>query len=202
MMPWNRDDAGPPPELLAAYADGELDAEQTRAVEAWLASHPEAAADVEGQRRLAGLVRQAAPAEPAQANWDAVRARIEGALAGAARKQRRRRLLPWVMLTAAAAAAVLLAVLLPRPTPTAEPFPIVSADDVEIVSLDADAGQALVVGEPPVREALALLGPHEVEQVEFQGNVDGMDPLYLQEGAAAPMIIMMPREPDVQDDES
>src|SRR5205823_2431220 len=47
----------PSPGQLAAYVDGELDAAACRRVEAWLAAHPEAAAEIEAQRRLADLWR-------------------------------------------------------------------------------------------------------------------------------------------------
>ena len=42
--------AVPSPGQLAAYVDGELDAAACRQVEAWLATHPEAAAEIEAQR--------------------------------------------------------------------------------------------------------------------------------------------------------
>jgi anti-sigma factor RsiW len=73
-----------PPELLAAYADGELAPAECRRVEDWLAAHPEARADVEAQRRLARLFDEAAPPAPADERWAGSRAawarrRIAGA---------------------------------------------------------------------------------------------------------------------------
>src|SRR5205823_14557981 len=58
---------GPSPGQLAAFVDGALDPAASRQVEAWLAAHPEAAAEVEAQRRLAALWR----ATPAPAPDDA-----------------------------------------------------------------------------------------------------------------------------------
>src|SRR5204862_7458696 len=55
--PKDVDGPTPDPGELAGYVDGELDAAGCRRVEAWLAAHPEAATEVEGQRRLAGLWR-------------------------------------------------------------------------------------------------------------------------------------------------
>ena len=70
----------PSPGQLAAYVDGELDAAGCRQVEIWLAAHPEAAAEVEGCRRLARLWQSAAPPEPAPAAWAAAWGRVEAAL--------------------------------------------------------------------------------------------------------------------------
>lgn len=73
-----------PPELLAAYADGELDAETHAAVGRWLAAHPEALEPVNDQREFgpanAALWEQAEPPEPTPAAWACVRAGIERGL--------------------------------------------------------------------------------------------------------------------------
>ena len=63
------------PRLLAAYADGELDAAGRARVEAWLAANPDARADLEAQRRLgprgplweASAAPQSGPPAPALA---------------------------------------------------------------------------------------------------------------------------------------
>ncbi len=48
-----------PDDMLSAYADGELDAEQVRAVEARLAADPVAAREVESHRHITALLRAA-----------------------------------------------------------------------------------------------------------------------------------------------
>jgi anti-sigma factor RsiW len=68
------------PEYLAGYVDGELDATARREVDAWLSGHPDAAADVEAQRRLAALWRESSSALPPAAKWERVLARIASAL--------------------------------------------------------------------------------------------------------------------------
>jgi len=68
---------GPWPDVLAAYADGELDERGRAAVERWLAANPAARACVDAQRGLSPenwrLWRDAAPPRPGPAAWDAVR---------------------------------------------------------------------------------------------------------------------------------
>jgi hypothetical protein len=97
-----------PPELLAAYADGELDADTRAAVEGWLAAHPEARAALAAQREFSpanGLLwESAAPPEPSAAAWAAVRRGIGDRLDGPAPARGRLR---WVVggLAAAAVAA-------------------------------------------------------------------------------------------------
>jgi anti-sigma factor RsiW len=61
--------AGPTPQLLAAYVDGELGPADRAAVDAWLCDHPEARADVAAQRRLTHLWRAAPPPDPGDAAW-------------------------------------------------------------------------------------------------------------------------------------
>jgi hypothetical protein len=80
----NPDDAIPPdfpPEFLAAYADGELDAETLAALGRWLALHPEARESLQEQVELgptnAAFWERAEPPEPTEAAWANVRAGIE-----------------------------------------------------------------------------------------------------------------------------
>src|SRR5262245_54111645 len=163
----------PDPQRLAAYADGELPPAQRRAVEAWLARHPEARDEVEAQRRLARLWQDGGPPEPSEAAWSDVLARVEAALpdaAAAGRVPRRKRSAGLVWLAglsaaAAVAAAVLLAVAWWQPgeqEPDVATLPVASADDIEIISMDAADIPALVVGEPPVRGPLLLASAADV----------------------------------------
>ncbi len=207
---------GPAPELLAAYADGELSGELGAEVEAWLADHPEAADDVTEQRRLARLCKTYSAADPAEAKWDAVLARIEAALPVARARPSGWRRLAWIAGSLAVAASLMLAVALlpwprafvvalfkdhpspvndgPKDQPAVEPFPVMSAADVEITSMHDKDRSALIIGEPPVREPLALLLPGEVDVNHVTGDAEGMDIRYHREGSDPPMIIMVPRE--------
>src|SRR5947208_5746888 len=68
------------PELLAAYADGELDPAMRERVERWLADHPEAREQLRAQRDLSPanrrLWRQAEPSAPHDDTWAGVKAAI------------------------------------------------------------------------------------------------------------------------------
>src|SRR5947199_9164645 len=81
MMPSPRDPDGPRPELLAAYADGELDPETRARVERWLAEHPEARDQLRAQRDLSPenwhLWQNAEPPAPSEDTWAAVRQSVE-----------------------------------------------------------------------------------------------------------------------------
>lgn len=75
--PWT-----PSRELLAAYADGELDrrphqAPVRRQIEAWLARHPVEAAALETQMELSRLWSATTPAEPSPVVWARVWEKIE-----------------------------------------------------------------------------------------------------------------------------
>jgi hypothetical protein len=194
------DERAPRPEWLAAHLDGELGEAERARVEAWLADHPEAAAEVEAHRRLARLYQEAEPPAPADAAWDAVLARVEAGL----RVPPPRR---WhkvagvagiIGLVAAAAAAVALVLTFgggatPTPPPE-EPWPVLSADEVRIESMhDADRG-ALVVGEPPVSGPLELLAADEVKVSHLDRDDQGRMPqlAYTDDTLSVPMIVMPP----------
>src|SRR5262245_35162523 len=74
----------PFPELLAAYADGELDAAGRARVEAWLAEHPDALVELENQRKLSRtnteLWQSSAPASPGERSWARMIVRVHTAL--------------------------------------------------------------------------------------------------------------------------
>jgi hypothetical protein len=191
MISWKGDDEpAPTPEQLAAYADGELDGcpdlgPLRQCIEAWLARHPEAAADLEAQRRLAQLWQATTPPEPSEAAWQRVLDRLEtpapdgrGAVP---------RLAAWaVAALAAAAAAVWLALNLLRPadgpevarqlprvpgppvrveppTEPVEPFAVATSDEVEILSIGGADTATVAVGELPLNGPMLLVQAGEVE---------------------------------------
>ncbi len=219
MIAWRGDDPPPTPEQLAAYADGELDGRPECAalrqhIEAWLAHHPEADAEVEAQRRLAQLWQASSPPEPSEAAWNDVLAQLEQHAATRPAAPARlglfgkRALAAGVVAASAAAVWLTLAWLKPpaggevarqgpprpevrpqpvppRPAPRdVEPFPVATADEVEILSIQgADTG-TLVVGEPPVRGPLVLVAQGEVEVTRAEPEV--------RMGSAGPPMIWAP----------
>jgi anti-sigma factor RsiW len=106
-------DRPPPPELLAAYADGELGRAAREWVERWLEEHPEARAALEDQAELSPFNGEfweaAAPPTPAPAAWDAVLETIAHSVVP--RPRRKAPLAAAALGSIGAAAAVLIAVL-------------------------------------------------------------------------------------------
>jgi anti-sigma factor RsiW len=197
---WNNSGEGPSPEEWTAYLDGELGADERDRFEAFLAAHPEAAAEADGCRRLARLWQGATPPEPSPAAWAAAWGRIESALParaparawGAGRPFR-------VFLGMAAAAAVLGGVLIARPFgagPGAwvnemddalnEPLSVASADEVNIISVRADDADA-VVAQPPVFGSFDVASSGDVKLEEAEPYQGGKAPWM--GGGQVPMIV-------------
>jgi hypothetical protein len=208
MKPNRHNRRTPPPEQLTAYVGGELDARTQCEVDAWLAQHPQAAAELEAQRRLAQLWQASRPTPPPESAWVEMLEQIETALnsapapapqsrPAAGRTSRSRRAGWLVRLTAAAAAVWLLGSLEPiePPEPSrdarVEPFPVAAPEDVDIISMHANDSGMLVVGEPPVRDPLDLATAGDVTIHSVQPDVDGMLPKVWGQGeaAAVPMIV-------------
>jgi hypothetical protein len=76
-------------ERLAAYADGGLDAEESKAVEAYLRAHPEAQRELAELERLLVDVRAAAPRPAQEPVWAEMAQSIERACAEAAAPRQR-----------------------------------------------------------------------------------------------------------------
>ncbi|MSR52261.1 MAG: hypothetical protein EXS09_03100 [Gemmataceae bacterium] len=175
------------PELLAAYADGELSAEECLRVERWLAENPEARESLEVQEAMApgnvelwGLV---SPPAPSAAEWISTRDGIGSQL----RLAQRVRLAGWAgTLGLLTTAAILILVLpgpqhngtdpelrheFPGPPPSGssddEPYPMASASDVLIISLPESAAGLLVVGEHPLTDS--FLSFAKLSDVQFHG---------------------------------
>jgi hypothetical protein len=196
----------PNAEQLAAYADGELTPGASRAVEEWLAVHPEDRAEVEAQRRLARLWHATQAPEPDAGAWATLRGRLDTGLAAARARPRPRawsaRFFLGLALPVVGAASILLALFLnlPRPpdgnqpAPPPRPFPVASAEDVEIISINAADLSALVVGEPPVTRPLVLAAAGDVTIHAAGDDVEIIRPEENPEGPSAPWI-WAPRDP-------
>ena len=146
----------PTPEQLAAYADGQLH-RRTAQVEGWLVEHPDAAAEVESYRRLARLWDTTSAPEPPPACLGSHAGPDQGSVAGQAALPvpfrpgrgglaglavvRRRPRRP-------AAAAALFGPRAPGYPGEVRSFPVASAQDVTIISMDAGDVELLVVARP------------------------------------------------------
>jgi hypothetical protein len=197
-MRQQNDHADQPPrrEELAAFFDGELCGARRQQLEEWLADHAEAQADLEEWRQLGQAWKTTRPADPGAAAWSGMRQRIESGLP-------RRALSAWprrTLVAAAVAAALLLGlVLLYRPAgpsgadDPAEPLTVASAADVEIISMEADDVSALVVGHPPLREALVLADAGDIHVLDVEPGPNGSMPsVRWWTGVDAPMIVPAP----------
>ncbi len=193
----------PFPELLAAYADGELDAAGRARVEAWLAEHPEARAELENQRTLsrtnAALWKSSAPRSPGERSWSKIFHRVRMTLAHRPPEPARHslRFRP-VLATLGVAAAVLFAIGLFRP---GEPFPLppsvgdddtvlVMADaaDIDIQSIQYTDAELLVIGQPPLTGQVVLAAPGDIQLEKVAKDTDGMVPAPMASGPNVPML--------------
>jgi hypothetical protein len=201
----NQADFAPTPEQLVAYVDAKLDADLYHRIETWLADHPEEAAEVAAQRRLARVWQETTPAEPSALAWQRVFAGIESGVAPVVAQPAGsvRRRLTWGVGIAATAAALIWVTFALRdagsPPPRAElpreetwePLALASQGDVEIISVAPEDMGALLVGEPPLREAVVLARSGDVTVQSVTPDVDGMLPdMAGMTGQTSPMIVV------------
>jgi len=187
----------PSPELLAAFADGELDgrddAVELRArVEAWLDANPQAQSELAGNQRLKSLLDRTAPPSPTSETWRGILDRIENR--PIVPSARRAPSAMWIFGAAAGAACLLWVILLagsfvkPSATPI-EVFVVATDADVEIVHVEGDAIDGLVVGRLPLHGVLELADPGEVTVMSVTpARRDNMMPTVHIEGPRRPMI--------------
>lgn len=194
-------DQAPGQDELIAFVDGRLDPPAHRRIELWLAANPDIAAVLDEHRLVMEAARATAAPEPTEADWAKTLARIEAALpaprAGAPWSRRLQRVM--VQAAAAAAAVLLLAMpgdraLKPAPGPATAhavlPIPVASAEEVEIVSIEAADLWALVVGHPPLRGPLVLAVAGDVELHHAESGDAGWVPAMPDGEGDTPMIVM------------
>ena len=157
--PWK-----PSPELLAAFVDGELYGPEAKRVEAYLAEHPEAQADIADQRRLERLWDRTTPVQPGRAAWQRTLDRIFAGPRQIEPRSRRWSLALPATIAAAAVGLVVWSGMSGHRTPVpVEPFPVAQNSEVEIVRIDGDDVGAIVVGRLPLVGVLELASAGEVE---------------------------------------
>lgn len=193
------DQTGPPrAEELAAYADGELAPLDRKRIEAWLAEHPESAAEVKKIQHLRQTFRDTAAPEPSESGWAAVLERITRGLSRAKERQRQRANgARYVRLAGAALAATLLLAISFRAvwhsqSHGARPvLPVALATDVDIISVEAADAGALVVGELPLHSPIVLASPGDIalKNLDRNGGRDLSDVRMQTTGSDTPMII-------------
>jgi hypothetical protein len=179
-------------QLLAAYADDQLDEATRCRVRSWIDAHQSARRELDGQfafsQRRAQLWNDLQATQPSDAAWAGVWERIEFSLESPRTEVKPRQRRRWLrrgiisgLLVAPCSAAVALCLTGPAPVttveqavdePTPEVFQVAAADDVEILSVrDSDAA-SLLVGQPPLcgKMTLAARGDVKFEFVGASGN--------------------------------
>jgi anti-sigma factor RsiW len=187
MKPAHGWEGTPTPQQLAAYADGELDATDALAplrqhIEAWLALHPEARAELEAQRHLRRIWDETTPPEPSEAAWRRLLARLPAEPVKTPATVRGPALSRWIAAAVVAAAAGLFFALRPaeevlppvadqRPQRVAmlddgATFEVASADEIEVLSVEGRDTHTLAVRDLSIRSLLELLGPGEMTMMQ------------------------------------
>jgi hypothetical protein len=159
--------------------------------------------------RLRELFLSCGPSLPDEAAWQAVRARIHEQVSDV-RPARRRASRPVWSILGLTAAAVLGAVLLtrswwtggaiPKPGPEEEPYPVVAAEDVDIISIETHDVAGLVVGEPPVSGELVFVQLEDVHVLHCKRCPISGNGARLEQGEV-PMVVAVVAEGGEPEDE-
>ena len=181
------------PDATPPQPDGEL--------QAYLRDHPDGAAEVEALRRLSRLFQEHAAPEPTPAAWDAALQKIESGLDAPRPAPRPKRRFPAFRVGAGVAAACLAGLLLahtfmsapakitaPSVASDDEPYPVATAGEIVILSMNPANSSSLVVGKTPVHDDLVLAGPDDVSLVDAKPNGDGQMP-EIRFGGNMPVIV-------------
>lgn len=161
----------PTPEQLAAYFDNELPPSQREAVEGWLVHNPEGRAEFDSLRQLDDLFRREPIPEPSPAAWQATGQRIAEDLERR-HKPSRSGLAGWFFGTVAASIIALVLFGQSWVPEDTTPFPVVSPDEVRILSMNPNDHAGLVGVRSLLLEEIDLATHNEIEILG--GNNDGV----------------------------
>ncbi len=159
-----------------AFGEGRLPPEGDD-FERWVSEHPAANDDLTDLPRLRELYQSVNPSEPEESAWTAILNGIRDAVPNV--RISRTAASRWLRLAIGiASAAILAGVILgrswwttgpiPQPVLAEEPYPVVEAKDVRIISMDPHDVAALVVGEPPVTGELVFAQPDDVRAIKCE----------------------------------
>jgi anti-sigma factor RsiW len=199
---WRFSENRPSSEELMAFADGELPDARRAEVAAWVAGHPDAAADIDEQQRLRTVWLQTAAPEPSAGSWDRALRQVESALPlmRPVSLWRRFRPLWWSGGLAASLALALIgrSLLAPPKAPLdggteEEPFPVAAAREIDILSMDAHDADALVV-HPPMLADLKFVAAGDLGEVHIDSHPDGWGARL--EAGQVPMVVALPARQD------
>ncbi len=201
------------PEILAAFADGELDASTADMVRRRIREDKMAQVELEGQLAFSACHQIAwqrvQPELPQERQWTALWRAIDRELSTAAVANRDRRRTPWfrrgllgllITVPTTVVAAAVMAVCLPHsppPMPTdgwssemvAEVFRAAEMTDIHLLSVrDADVAQ-FVVGVAPLETDLPLVNSQDVRLEEAPVTWDPVESGLKPDEAGAPLIL-------------
>lgn len=178
-----------PPELLAAYADGELPPDLAARVERWLENDPEAAMLASDQVNLSPgneeFRQEVAIPMPTSRDWVSCLAGVRQEV----RKARRERKLRPILAGLAVSAGLFLtfwggfrndfpplAFVIPLDEDDDDALVLASHDDIEILSIPESAVPLLLFGRHPWSEDLILARAHELEFIGVGSDDHGRFP--------------------------
>ncbi|HEV3203485.1 MAG TPA: hypothetical protein VGY77_03840 [Gemmataceae bacterium] len=220
MMAFQNHNVPPREEMLAAYVDGELNSAGRLEVEAWIVSHPETAAELEALRQFKQFWQATRAFDPSEGVWaqtlenittGLVQPKLASAPGFPTAAAKPAHDFSWVrgIVRWTSAAAVFVGLMAldsrsprdPLSVPSMDPYPVISTEDIDILTVHAaDAGR-LVVGKSPLTEPLDIAEPGDIVVVSVKPDIDGMLP-YMRapaEDRHAPMMVVplgaeIPRE--------
>lgn len=193
----------PTPELLAAFADDELEPAARDAVERWLSQHHDTRHEVEAHQQLVRLYQGVYPPEPSESAWASALAGIRSRTLPI-RPRGPRRILRWSIGVAAAVALITVIALamsrpesLPKMAKEEPPLPVASSEVVIVTSLDDTDRGLFVVGELPLvqDEELVLASNGDVDVVDLKPE-PGMNLKFQRGESTTPMIFAEPSQED------
>ena len=209
------------PELLAAYADGEITGEALHAFEAWLEEHPEAYEELLRQRELSPTNDEfwhtVAPPEPDAAQWGRLLNNIKQNCAAFDQLRHKRLWQVKMALGAASLAAIVFfavfslnqarhtidhrfhtesTLALSHDDESDTLYPIANEDDVQLIGVPETAMKLIVVGRHPVAgDPVELANWHDVDIVSGETSNSYNTRVELSSGPGFPILVAVPNRP-------